>query len=79
MVGCLVTAVGTDVLGRFLPAFVALGFLIPVPAMIRQEISIPLQTATASVTQAVLETFGQVGFVERDQCTLAAQMFEQFR
>jgi exosortase len=59
VVGCLVAAVGTDVLARFMPAFVALAFLIPVPGMIRQQIAIPLQTATASVTQTVLETFGQ--------------------
>jgi len=58
VVGCLVSVLGVDLLLRFMPAFFALAFLIPVPAMIRQEIALPLQTATAKVTQAVLETIG---------------------
>ena len=58
VVGCLLSVVGTDVLWRFLPAFVVMAFLVPVPGMIRQMISIPLQQHTAVVTQAVLELVG---------------------
>lgn len=54
-VGCLVTIVGADVFLRFLPAFLVLVFLVPVPGAIRQAIAIPLQTATALVTEHLLE------------------------
>jgi exosortase len=57
-VGCLTTVAGRDVLVKFLPAFLALGFLVPVPGMVRQQIAIPLQTVTAEVTQRVFEILG---------------------
>jgi exosortase len=57
-VGGLLTVLGRDVLRKFLPAFVALVFLIPVPSTTRQRIAIPMQTATASATQAASETLG---------------------
>jgi exosortase len=57
-VGCFVTVVGRDILFRFLPAFLVLVFLIPVPGRARQSIAIPMQRATASATQGVLETMG---------------------
>jgi exosortase len=41
-----------------LPAFAVLAFLVPIPGAIRQAISIPLQTATASVTEAILDLCG---------------------
>ena len=56
--GCVLSVLGKDVLFRFLPAFVVLAFLVPVPGSIRQAIAVPLQTATAVVTQALLETVG---------------------
>ncbi|MGE5612396.1 MAG: exosortase/archaeosortase family protein [Bacillota bacterium] len=58
VVGCLLTVVGTDVLLRFFPAFAVLIFLVPIPGMIRQQIAIPLQTATAQVTQVLFELLG---------------------
>jgi exosortase len=58
VVGCVLSVLGKNVLFRFLPAFAVLVFLIPVPASIRQAIAVPLQTATAVATQALLETFG---------------------
>lgn len=58
VVGCVLTVLGKHVLFRFLPAFVVLAFLIPVPGRIRQDISIPMQTAGAAAAQAVLETIG---------------------
>jgi exosortase len=57
-VGCLLTVVGKDVLFRFLPAFVALGFLIPVPARVRTPIAIRMQMATAEATQTTLQMLG---------------------
>jgi exosortase len=54
-VGCLLTVLGAGLIRAFLPAFVVLLFIIPVPGRVRQRIAIPLQTATAHVTQAVFE------------------------
>jgi len=55
VVGCLLSVLGKDVLLQFLPAFVALLFLVPVPGLVRQQISLPLQTVTASITYSILE------------------------
>lgn len=57
-VGCLVTVVGTQVLVQFFPAFLTLAFLVPVPGRLRQEIAIPLQTVTASLTAELFELLG---------------------
>ena len=56
--GSIVTIAGRDLLLRFAPAFAVLVFLVPVPGMMRQQIAIPLQTATASVTQVAFEILG---------------------
>lgn len=58
VIGCILSVLGKHVLFRFLPAFAVLIFLVPVPSTIRQAIAVPLQTATAACTQAVMETFG---------------------
>ena len=58
VVGCILSVLGKNVLFRFFPAFAVLIFLVPVPSSIRQAIAVPLQTATAVATQALLETFG---------------------
>jgi exosortase len=63
VLGCVLSVLGKSVLFRFLPAFVVLVFLVPVPGRIRQGIAVPLQTATAAATQALFETFGEA--VER--------------
>jgi len=55
VVGCLLTVVGKDVLFRFLPVFVVLVFLIPVPARVRAPLAIRMQMATAEATQTTLE------------------------
>lgn len=52
-VGCLVTVAGGRVLWRMPAAFIVLAFLVPVPGMVRQQIAIPLQTATAIVTEFI--------------------------
>lgn len=56
--GCFISVVGTDIVYRFMPAFVALLFMIPVPGSIRQGIAVPLQTISAHVTQNVLDIIG---------------------
>lgn len=58
VLGCLLTAVGKNVLFRFFPAFAVLVFLVPIPGIIRESISQPLQSATAAATQAIMETLG---------------------
>lgn len=58
VVGSLLSVAGTNVFVRFLPAFAVLVFLVPIPGMVRQAVSIPLQTASSAITQAVLEVFG---------------------
>ena len=58
MIGAVLSALGLRVLVRFLPAFVAVLFVIPVPQAVRSEVPIPLQTATAQATQSLLELFG---------------------
>lgn len=58
VVGCLLSVLGSDVLMRFLPAFAVLVFLVPIPGSLRQSIAIPLQNATAQVTQSLFEVLG---------------------
>jgi exosortase len=67
-VGCVLVVVGRDVLFRFLPAFLVLVFLIPVPGRVRQRVAIPAQRTTAAVTEGLLETFGED--VERQENSL---------
>jgi exosortase len=58
VVGAFVSVAGAGVLVRLLPAFVALAVLVPVPARVREAVAIPLQSATARVTQTALDTMG---------------------
>ncbi len=58
VVGCFLSVAGKDALREFLPAFAVLLVLVPVPGMIRQEIALPLQNASAHMTQAVFAMFG---------------------
>jgi exosortase len=57
--GCALTVLGRGLLVRFLPAFIALVFLVPVPARVRQAVAIPLEAATAEVTQRVVHLTGE--------------------
>lgn len=57
-VGCVVTVVGAGLLKEFFPVLLALVFLIPVPASVRQQIAVPLQTLTAQVTAELFSLFG---------------------
>jgi len=58
MLGCVLSVLGKDVLFRFFPAVVVLAFLVPVPGMVRQQIALPLESWTAQISQALLETVG---------------------
>jgi exosortase len=58
VLGALLTVVGPHVLARFLPAVMALAFLIPVPGRIRQSIAMPLQEISAKVTEFGLDIVG---------------------
>lgn len=57
-VGCILTIVGKDILMRFLPAFVALIFLVPLPERIRQPVAQELQLRTAQVTKGIFDVAG---------------------
>ncbi len=56
--GCFLSVAGVEVLRRFFPAFLLLAFLVPVPGRVRQAVALPLQTVTATWTQAVLDLAG---------------------
>lgn len=58
LIGCLTTIFGARVLQSVWPAVLVLAFLVPVPGMVRQQISIPLERATAGVTSTLLGWFG---------------------
>ena len=58
LVGSVIAVCGSDLLLRFLPVFVVLAFLLPVPGRVRQQIAIPLQEATAWATEQVCDLAG---------------------
>jgi exosortase len=49
---------GSELVWRFLPAFLVLALLVPVPGLVRQQITLPMQTATAEVTHQLLTMLG---------------------
>ena len=51
LVGAFATVAGPRLISRMLPVLVVLVFLVPVPAMVRQRIAIPMQTYTASASE----------------------------
>jgi exosortase len=57
-VGAFFSFAGKGLFRKFFPAIAVLIFMIPVAAPRRHQIAAPLQTATATVTQAVCETIG---------------------
>jgi exosortase len=58
MIGCALSVLGKNVLFRFFPAIAVLVFLVPVPARFRLELSLPLQSWTAQITQKGLDVMG---------------------
>ena len=57
-VGGAVTVFGTGIIREFLPVFLTLAFLIPVPGRLRQQIALPLQTLTAQLTAEFFDLIG---------------------
>jgi exosortase len=58
LIGALLTVLGRHIVFALLPAFLVLVFLVPVPGTVRQAMAMPLQTATAWLTQMTLEVLG---------------------
>ncbi len=58
LIGALITGLGLNTLFKLFPAFAVLVFAVPMPGTLRHLVAGPLQTASAAVTQVVLETFG---------------------
>ena len=58
LAACAVAMAGLEVVRQFFPAFLALLFLIPVPAEVRKWLAAPLQALAVSVTQEVLDILG---------------------
>ena len=58
MIGCALSVLGIQIVRAYLPALIILGFLVPVPGLIRQQIALPLQNATAVVTEHTLMVLG---------------------
>ena len=58
MLGAVVTVLGWDVLKGFLPVFVILLVLVPVPATMRIKMSLPLMRVSAQMVQWVMEIGG---------------------
>lgn len=73
VVGAFLSVAGGGFLIRFLPAFAALVFIIPVPGRVRQAVALPLQEATAALTQKVLETLGVVSEVSGNMLSINGQ------
>lgn len=69
LIGCVITVLGKDLVSQFLPAIIAMMFVVPVPGRLRQRIAIPMETTTAAVTQHVYETLGLS--IERSGNTLS--------
>ena len=57
VLGGVLSVIGWKVFREFLPAVAVLVFLFPVPGRLRQQIAIPLQEATAGITEWVLVLF----------------------
>jgi exosortase len=57
-VGCFLSFAGSRYLRRLLPAFAVLVFLVPVPGIVREQVALPLQKATAEATRRVLDVLG---------------------
>ncbi len=58
VLGAVLTILGLRTMAAFLPAALALLFLMPVPGRIRQQIAVPLQEISAHITQGALELVG---------------------
>ena len=55
LIGAFAAAAGPKLMGRLIPAWIVLAFLVPVPGMIRMQVAIPLQTASASASAFIFD------------------------
>jgi exosortase len=55
LIGAVVTILGKDIVLAFLPAFMVLVFLVPVPVRVRSAIAIPLQGYTAQISTEIFD------------------------
>ena len=67
--GGLCLSFGVRYLGLFAPAVISLVFLMPVPGLVRQEISLPLQLYSAMLTEWCLSSVGMD--IVRSGCLLS--------
>lgn len=56
--GAIVCVFGLQLTRKFLPSFIALAFLLPVPGRFRHEIAVPLQEISAKATEVILDLAG---------------------
>jgi exosortase len=56
--GAILTIVGVDFVIKFLPAFGALMFLLPIPGRVRHAIALPLQEVSAKIAEFFMVLFG---------------------
>ena len=70
LVGCLVSALGWDVCRRFLPAFVVLVFLVPMPPDIRLGISLPMQSVLSQMVGSFFDVVGVPIVVQGNAITI---------
>jgi exosortase len=56
--GSVLSTIGTDVIKYFAPAVFAFFFLVPAPSMVRQSVSLPMQTIAVHATQSVCQVLG---------------------
>jgi len=68
--GAGLTVLGWRFVRTFLPAVIALLFVLPTPGVIRQAIALPLQNVSANITQSILETFGVPVFLSGNLLTV---------
>ncbi len=54
----IVCVFGTSFARKFLPSFIALAFLLPVPGRLRHQIALPLQEISAKATEVILDLGG---------------------
>lgn len=58
LVGCIVGVLGSEIIRRFWPALIVLGFMVPVPGILRRAIAFPLQELTATMAANISVTIG---------------------
>ncbi|QQE12528.1 exosortase/archaeosortase family protein [Planctomycetota bacterium] len=58
VIGFVISVIGMNIPRRFLPAFVVLFMIIPIPTPIAYFISEPIQAATTDITQVIYSIFG---------------------